>query len=149
MARVAHRYPSRRCGARLKTLLLPVLARHRDHWLPAGVLLPAAAQIQLSLSGNWQFTMAPPSDGSFLGGLQGGFLLQERRRPSTGAADLRRLLARAPHSLQHRNRYDHRLDRPDRSATKSQWTITAVAGTQTFTLTGNSEFRWYDDSGHL
>src|SRR5271169_1338886 len=33
-------------------------------------------QIPLTLSGNWQFTMAPPSDGSFLGGLQGGFLLQ-------------------------------------------------------------------------
>jgi hypothetical protein len=28
------------------------------------------------LSSNWQFTMNPPSDGSYTGGLQGGFLLQ-------------------------------------------------------------------------
>src|SRR5262252_8177478 len=28
------------------------------------------------IAGNWQFTMTPPSDGSFLGGIQGGFLLQ-------------------------------------------------------------------------
>ena len=28
------------------------------------------------LAGNWQFSMAAPSDGSFLGGLQGGFLLR-------------------------------------------------------------------------
>ena len=28
------------------------------------------------LAGNWQFAMTPPSDGSFLGGIQGGFLLQ-------------------------------------------------------------------------
>ena len=30
------------------------------------------------IAGNWQFTMAPPSDGSFLGGIQGGFLLQNK-----------------------------------------------------------------------
>jgi hypothetical protein len=30
----------------------------------------------LMVSGNWQFTVAPPADGSFLGGLQGGFLVQ-------------------------------------------------------------------------
>lgn len=29
------------------------------------------------VSGNWQFTMAAPSDNSFLGGIQGGFLLQK------------------------------------------------------------------------
>src|SRR5580658_9550113 len=28
------------------------------------------------VAGNWQFTMANPSDNSFLGGIQGGFLLQ-------------------------------------------------------------------------
>ena len=31
------------------------------------------------LAGNWQFTMAPPSDNSFLGGIQGGFLLQNNQ----------------------------------------------------------------------
>src|SRR5690242_13818825 len=30
------------------------------------------------IAGNWQFTMASPSDGSFLGGIQGGFLLQNK-----------------------------------------------------------------------
>jgi hypothetical protein len=30
------------------------------------------------VSGNWQFTMTAPSDGSSLGGIQGGFLLQEK-----------------------------------------------------------------------
>src|SRR5271169_829832 len=39
----------------------------------------------LTLSGNWQFTMANPPDGSFLGGLQGGFLLQNSGSV-TGAA---------------------------------------------------------------
>src|SRR5690242_15583789 len=29
-----------------------------------------------SIAGNWQFTMAAPSDNSFQGGMQGGFLLQ-------------------------------------------------------------------------
>ncbi len=36
------------------------------------------------VSGNWQFTMSPPSDGSFLGGIQGGFLLQ-KNNSVTGA----------------------------------------------------------------
>jgi len=30
------------------------------------------------LSGNWQFTMTPPPDNSFQGGIQGGFLLQSK-----------------------------------------------------------------------
>src|SRR5208282_1669213 len=33
-------------------------------------------QNNVTLAGNWQFTMASPSDGSFFGGLQGGFLQQ-------------------------------------------------------------------------
>lgn len=36
----------------------------------------SSSQANGQLSGNWQFTMTAPSDGSFLGGLQGGFLLQ-------------------------------------------------------------------------
>ena len=38
----------------------------------------------VSVAGNWQFTMADPSDNSFLGGLQGGFLLQ-KNESLTGA----------------------------------------------------------------
>jgi hypothetical protein len=37
------------------------------------------------LSGNWQFTMASPADGSFVGGLQGGFLLQSKGAITGGA----------------------------------------------------------------
>ena len=36
------------------------------------------------VSGNWQFTMSPPSDGSFLGGIQGGFLLQNNNSVTGG-----------------------------------------------------------------
>jgi hypothetical protein len=34
------------------------------------------SQLTPTFAGNWQFNMAPPSDNSFQGGLQGGFLLQ-------------------------------------------------------------------------
>ncbi len=46
-----------------------------------------ASQLQNSgpLSGNWQFTMASPSDNSFVGGLQGGFLLQNSQSVTGGA----------------------------------------------------------------
>src|SRR5260370_26941660 len=42
------------------------------------------SQKAASLSGNWQFAVTPPADGSFLGGLQGGFLLQ-KNGSATGA----------------------------------------------------------------
>lgn len=35
-------------------------------------------------TGNWQFTVANPPDGSFLGGLQGGFLQQDQQGSITG-----------------------------------------------------------------
>src|SRR5215471_18659368 len=38
-----------------------------------------------TLSGNWQFTLQGPSDQSFVGGLQGGFLL-EKNGSISGAA---------------------------------------------------------------
>src|SRR5579863_7701290 len=41
--------------------------------------------IPLTLTGNWQFNLANPSDGSFSGGIQGGFLLQTGSS-ATGAA---------------------------------------------------------------
>src|ERR1700746_466630 len=34
------------------------------------------SQTSGQIAGNWQFTMASPSDNSYLGGIQGGFLLQ-------------------------------------------------------------------------
>ena len=36
----------------------------------------SAPQQNAMVAGNWQFTMTPPGDGSFTGGLQGGFLLE-------------------------------------------------------------------------
>lgn len=40
------------------------------------VSAPPSSVVTPSLNGNWQFLMAPPSDGSFSGGLEGGFLTQ-------------------------------------------------------------------------
>jgi len=83
----------------------------------------------LSLAGNWQFSMAPPSDGSFLGGLQGGFLLQNGGAV-TGATNYAVSLTN--------------LLVPCNSGTAQVTgtlsgqavTLSAVAGTQTFALTG-------------
>ncbi len=83
----------------------------------------------VSLSGNWQFTVANPPDGSFLGGLQGGFLLQNTGSV-TGAAVYTVSLPQ--------------LTFPCNSGsapitgtiTGQNVTLTAVAGTQTFTFAG-------------
>jgi hypothetical protein len=129
--------PPRHCGARLKCLLLPLLL---------GTLILAACggsssgggQIQLSLSGNWQFTMAPPSDGSFLGGLQGGFLLQNGTSVTGAAA----YAVSLPGLLIPCNIGTATITGSITAAisNQNQWTITAVAGTQTFTLQGIQSF---------
>lgn len=83
----------------------------------------------MTLSGNWQFTVAPPADGSYLGGLQGGFLLQDKGSV-TGAASYAVSLSR--------------LLFPCNSGSASitgtvsgqDVALTAVAGTQTFTFAG-------------
>lgn len=81
------------------------------------------------IAGNWQFTMTSPPDNSFVGGLQGGFLLQKngsvngavvysislpgsQTACSSGSAPVTGTIAR------------------------QNVTLTAVAGTQTFALTG-------------
>src|SRR5262249_25533520 len=38
-----------------------------------------------TLTGNWQFTVANPADQSFLGGLQGGFLVNKKGAVTGGA----------------------------------------------------------------
>jgi len=97
----------------------------------------AGAPIQLSLSGNWQFTMAPPGDGSFLGGLQGGFLLQSGDTVTGGAA----YAVSLPGFLIPCNTGNATITGSSTAVgNQSQWTITAVAGTQTFTLTGIQSF---------
>jgi hypothetical protein len=94
----------------------------------------AVLQVPLTLSGNWQFTMAPPADGSFLGGLQGGFLLQNGKSV-TGAATYAVSL---PQLLIPCNTGSATITGSITGANNSQnvWTLTAVAGTQTFTLQG-------------
>jgi hypothetical protein len=88
------------------------------------------SQIPLTLSGNWQFTMAPPGDGSFLGGLQGGFLL-ENNGAVTGAATYAVSL---PNLLIPCNTGSAVIT--GTISGQDIKTLTAAAGTQTFTLTG-------------
>ena len=84
----------------------------------------------LTLSGNWQFTVAPPPDGSFVGGVQGGFLLQ-KGGAVTGAA----VYAVSPPQLG----YPCNSGSAPITGTLSGQavTLTAVAGTQTFSFTGS------------
>lgn len=93
-----------------------------------------AVPIPLTLSGNWQFTLAAPPDGSFLGGPQGGFLLQTAGAVTGGASYAVYLPGLAfPCSSG--------SAQVTGTITGQSVTLTAVAGTQTFTLTGmlNSE----------
>jgi hypothetical protein len=89
----------------------------------------SGSQTTLTLSGNWQFTMAPPSDGSFLGGLQGGFLLQNSGAV-TGAAVYAVSLPQLTFPC---NGGSASITGTNSGHTV---TLTAVAGTQTFMLTG-------------
>src|SRR5580704_1761681 len=82
-----------------------------------------------SLSGNWQFNLTVPSDGSFSGGLQGGLLLQQHG-DITGQVIYSISLPGSPPVA------------CDGSATVTgtmngqQVTLTAAAGPQTFALKG-------------
>ena len=85
------------------------------------------------LSGNWQFTMQAPPDGSYVGGLQGGFLLQNGGSV-TGGAVFSVAIPQPPPTPP--------VVCSSGSTTVSGGTsgqnvnLTAVAGNQTFTLTG-------------
>ncbi len=88
-----------------------------------------SSQSDVTLTGNWQFTMAAPSDGSFLGGLRGGFL-QQSSGSVKGAAGYAVALSQLL------------IPCSSGSATiagtisGANVTLTAMAGTQTFTFTG-------------
>jgi hypothetical protein len=87
------------------------------------------AQPTPTLSGNWQFTVANPPDGSFFGGLQGGFLLQNGGSATGSAVYAVALTSQAPPC--------NSGSAPITATLSGQtWTLTAVAGTQTFTFTG-------------
>ena len=93
----------------------------------------SAPQQNASLSGNWQFSLASPGDGSFTGGLQGGFLLQKN-----GSVTGQAVYAVSAPNIQ------PPLVNPCNSGTAAitgtlsgqTVTLTAVAGSQIFTLTG-------------
>ncbi len=86
-----------------------------------------------SLEGNWQFTMGPPPDGSFLGGLQGGFLLQTNSTV-TGSTAYAVSLPLLPYPC---NSGSSQVTGTINNQTVS---LTAVAGSQTFTLAGTLSF---------
>lgn len=90
-----------------------------------------SAQVPLSLSGNWQFTMAAPSDNSFLGGLQGGFFVQTSSSV-TGALAYSIALPASPIPTVCNSGSAAIIG----TITDQSVALTATAGTQTFTLTG-------------
>lgn len=90
---------------------------------------PSSPPIRLSISGNWQFTMAQPADGSFLGGLEGGFLLQNNGSVTGGAT----YSVSLPNFLIPCNSGSAMVNGTISGQTVN---LTAVAGTQTFTLSG-------------
>lgn len=87
-----------------------------------------------SLSGNWQFTVANPADQSFLGGVQGGFLIQKNDAINGGVV--------YSVSLPGQDGGDATVCNSGSAAITGTIggqtvTITAAAATQTFTFTGN------------
>jgi len=94
-----------------------------------GGRLAGTQPIPLTLSGNWQFTMAPPGDGSFLGGIEGGFMLQTGDSVQGGAT----YSVFLPGLLAPCNTGSATVSG---SLSGQAVTLTAVAGTQTFTLNG-------------
>ena len=96
-------------------------------------------QIPFTLTGNWQFTMAPPSDGSFTGGLQGGFLLQSDNS-ATGSIAYSVALPTNPSPTVCNSGSATVSGTITPSGGDQAIVLTVVAGTQTFTLTGTLSF---------
>jgi hypothetical protein len=93
-----------------------------------------AVQNPVSLSGNWQFTVAPPPDNSFLGGLQGGFLVQNNSSVAGGAVYSVSLPSQSGGNPTICNSGSATITG---SVTGQNVTLSAVAGTQTFVFTGS------------
>jgi hypothetical protein len=92
-----------------------------------------SSQNNETVAGNWQYTMAPPPDGSFLGGLQGGFLLQTNSAV-TGSTAYAVSLPLLPYPC------NSGTAAITGSVSGQSVTLTAVAGSQTFTLGGTLSF---------
>ena len=86
-----------------------------------------------TLSGNWQFTLQSPTDQSFVGGLQGGFLLQKNGSISGSAAYA---LSQLPQSGGTPVVCNGGSAPITGKIDGQNVTLTAVAGSQTFALTG-------------
>ncbi len=121
--------PPRLCAPYAKGLWLLLLAGILILSACGGGGSSAVPPINLSLSNNWQFAMAPPADGSFLGGLQGGFLLQNSGSVNGGAT----YAVSLPNLLVPCNTGSATVTGKISGETVN---LTAVAGTQTFTLAG-------------
>jgi hypothetical protein len=92
-------------------------------------------QNRAPLSGNWQFAVTPPSDNSFVGGLQGGFLLQ--KKGSVAGAAVFSILLPPPAGSSANPTLCNSGSAPITGTISGQnVTLTAVAATQSFTLTG-------------
>jgi hypothetical protein len=115
-----------------KSLLLALLAATMMLSACGGGSSGGSAPIA-TLSGNWQFTLAPPSDGSFLGGPQGGFLLQTGGSVTGTAA----YAVSLPNLLIPCNSGSAAITG---MVSGQNVTLTAVAGTQTFTFAGALSF---------
>jgi len=89
---------------------------------------PIRNPIPLLLTGNWQFTLSNPSDESFTGGIQGGFLVQAGTSVTGGATYSVALPGQTVCSS----------GSADVTGTLNgqDVALTAVAGTQTFSFTG-------------
>ena len=84
-----------------------------------------------ALAGNWQFTVTPPSDNSFAGGIQGGFL-QQNGNAVTGAV----VYSVWVPPLTSVSPCNSGTAPVTGTIDGSSVTLTAAAGGQTFTLTG-------------
>ena len=124
-----------RCGMRAKSLTLALFAALMALAACGGSGDPNASQTAV-LSGNWQFTMSPPADNSFFGGLQGGFLLQNSSSGVT-TGQLTYAISLPPTSATALPTLCNSGSAPVSGTVNGQTVnLTAVAGPQTFTLTG-------------
>ena len=90
-------------------------------------------QSNSSLSANWQFTMNAPPDGSFVGGLQGGFLLQSSGSVTGSAVYSVALPSQSGGTPSVCNSGSAPITGTMNGQNIS---LTTAAGTQSFTLTG-------------
>jgi hypothetical protein len=91
------------------------------------------SQSNAQLAGNWQFTMATPPDGSFQGGIQGGFLLQNNGSVTGGVIYSIFLPPQSGSPASLCNSGSAPVTGTINGQTVS---LTVVAGNQTFTLNG-------------